>query len=297
MSFLTRLCLLKSRSAHDRAMKRPGSVRAASVVLVAGFAMGVAAAARAAPPQMIVYRAGERVPESELIDLGPPEGLGGEVLEGDPRISARIDYAAGDLLAGVFQATRGKVLIHFPFTEHATILKGEVTLTDEWGNRAHLGAGDSYFITQGSIILWEVRGDRVQKTFFNRTTEDDDPAPMVVYKARAELPQSDLTDLGPPEGLGGTVVSGDPKISARFDYIDETVAAGVFQATRGDVQIHFPFTEHATVIAGAVTLTDETGQTVRLGPGDSYLILQDSSLFWHVAPSFVQKSFFNVVEE
>ena len=219
------------------------------------------------------------------------------MLEGDPKISARIDYAEGNLLAGVFQATRGTVLIHFPFTEHATILNGEVELTDEWGNRARLGAGDSYFITQGSIILWEVRGARVQKTFFNRTTEDDAPAPMVIYKRHDEVAQSELTDLGPPEGLGGTVVSGDPKISARIDYGDGTATAGVFQATRGDVQIHFPFTEHATVIEGAVTLTDETGQTARLRPGDSYLIKQDSSIFWHVARSFVQKSFFNVVEE
>jgi uncharacterized cupin superfamily protein len=246
---------------------------------------------------MIVYKAGEKVPESQLFDLGPPEGLGGLVLEGDPKISARIDFAHGGLVGGVFQATGGTVLIHFPFTEHATILDGEVALTDEWGNGAHLGAGDSYFITQGSVILWEVRGERVQKTFFNRTTEVDEPAPMVVYKARAEVPQSELMDLGPPEGLGGTVVSGDPKIAARIDYGDGPATAGVFQATRGDVQIHFPFIEHATVIAGAVTLTDKTGQTVRLGPGDSYLILQDSSIFWHVAQGFVQKSFFNVIED
>lgn len=274
-------------------------IKVASIVIAAGFAIAVAGsgAATAAPPQMIVYKAGERVPESELFDLGPPEGLGGEVLEGDPKISARIDYATGDLLAGVFQATRGKVLIHFPFSEHATILNGEVKLTDEWGNSVHLGAGDSYFITQGSVILWEVRGDRVQKTFFNRTTEDDEPSPMVVYKARDAVAQSELTDLGPPEGLGGTVIAGNPKISARVDYGNGPATAGVFQATRGDVLIHFPFTEHATVIEGAVTLTDETGQTVRLGPGDSYLIQQDSSIFWHVAQSFVQKSFFNVVEK
>ena len=73
--------------------------------------------------------------------------------------------------------------------------------------------------------------------------------------------------------------------------------AGVFQATRGDVLIDFPFTEHATVFKGEVTLTDATGQTVRLLPGDSYLIKQDSLIFWQVARNFVQKSFFNVVEE
>src|SRR5439155_5376250 len=211
-------------------MHRLSGIKLATVVIVAGcaIAVGGSGAARAAPAQMIVYRAGEKVPESELFDLGPPEGLGGEVLEGDPKISARINYAEGDLLAGVFQATRGKVLIHFPFSEHATILNGEVKLTDEWGNSANLGAGDSYFITQGSVILWEVRGDRVQKTFFNRTTEDDAPAPMVIYKVRDAVAQSELTDLGPPEGLGGTVVSGDPKISARIDYHDGPATAGVF---------------------------------------------------------------------
>jgi uncharacterized cupin superfamily protein len=120
---------------------------------------------------------------------------------------------------------------------------------------------------------------------------------MVIYKKRDAVAQSELTDLGPPEDLGGTVVSGDPKISARIDYGDGIATAGVFQATRGDVLIDFPFTEHATVIDGAVTLTDETGQTATLGPGDSYLIKQDSLILWHVARRFVQKSFFSVVEE
>ncbi len=245
---------------------------------------------------MIVYRAGEKVPDSELVDLGVPENLGGTVLEGDPTISARIDYAQGPLLAGVFQATRGKVRIGFPFTEHATILNGEVELTDQWGNYARLEAGDSYFITQGSIILWEVRGHSVQKTFFNRRQETGSPAPMAVYKARHEVPDTELTDLGSPESLGGTVLSGDPKLSGRIDYGDGAATAGVFQATRGDAQIRFPFTEHATIIEGAVTLTDPTGETHRLDPGDTYLIKQNSSILWQVAKSRVQKSFFNIVE-
>lgn len=276
-------------------------IKVASVVIAVGCAIAVAGsgAAQAQPLEkgrMIVYPAGEKVPESELMDLGPPAGLGGTVLEGDPKISARIDYAAGNLLAGVFQATTGTVLIHFPFTEHATILSGEVQLTDASGNSAHLGEGDSYFITQGSVILWEVSGAFVQKTFFNRTTPDNPPALMVIYKNRDPVAQSELVDLGPPGNLGGTVLEGDPKISARIDYGDGIATAGVFQATRGDVLIDFPFTEHATVIDGAVTLIDETGQTATLGPGDSYLIKQYSLIFWHVAESFVQKSFFNVVE-
>lgn len=245
---------------------------------------------------MIVYRPGAKVPESQLVDLGAPADLGGTVLNGDPRISARVDYAGAGVLAGVFQATRGKVRIHFPFTEHATILDGEVELTDQWDNNAVLGPGDSYFISQGSVILWDVRAQAVQKTFFNRTVADDSPAPMTVYRAGEGILQTDMVDLGPPEALGGTVLSGDPAISARVDHQSGPATAGVFQATRGDVQVAFPFTEHATVTEGSVTLTDETGATERLDPGDTYLIKQGSSIRWEVAKRRVQKSFLNLVE-
>lgn len=245
---------------------------------------------------MVVYRAGEKVPESELVDLGPPRNLGGTVLEGDPRILARTDYDDGELRAGVFQATPGKASIEFPFSEYAVILEGEVELTDQWGNHHRLDVGDAYFITQGSVILWEVRHKAVQKTFFNQTGETATPAPMVVYKAGNVVPPSQLSDLGPPESLGGTVLSGDPKLSARVDYRDGAGTAGVFQATRGDAQIRFPFTEHATLIDGALTVADESGRRHHLEPGDSYLISQDSCVFWQVSGSRVQKSFFNVVK-
>jgi uncharacterized cupin superfamily protein len=44
------------------------------------------------------------------------------------------------------------------------------------------------------------------------------------------------------------------------------MTADVFQATRGDVQVHFAFTEHATETEGSVTLTDSTGRTERRDP-------------------------------
>lgn len=119
--------------------------------------------------QMIVYEPRMRIADTELIDLGDPAGLGGRVLEGSPRISARIDYQANGMMAGIFEATRGKVEIHFPFTEHATIIEGEVILTDETGQTRTLRPGDSYFIQQGQVIIWEVKGARVRKSFFNLT--------------------------------------------------------------------------------------------------------------------------------
>lgn len=106
---------------------------------------------------------------SQAIDLGPPEGLGGKVLEGTPRISARVDYQADGMMAGIFESTTGKVEVTFPFTEHATILEGEVKITDSSGAAHTHAPGDSYLIRQGDVVLWEVRGPRVRKSFFNIT--------------------------------------------------------------------------------------------------------------------------------
>jgi len=117
---------------------------------------------------MIVYEPKNHdIPDSDFIDLGNPADLGGRVIEGAPRISARIDFRQGNLTAGVFQATTGVEEINFPFTEHATIIEGEVTLTDQAGLRHVYKKGDSYFIRQGEVILWDVKGDRVRKSFFN----------------------------------------------------------------------------------------------------------------------------------
>ncbi|WP_375768975.1 cupin domain-containing protein [Archangium gephyra] len=121
-----------------------------------------------AAASMVVYSPrGKPVSEAGFVALGAPEGLGGRVLEGNPQIFARIDYAKGPVAAGLFKATTGKIRIVFPFTEHATILEGEVTLTDEAGNTHSYKAGDSYFIRQGQVIVWEVKGKQVIKSFFN----------------------------------------------------------------------------------------------------------------------------------
>ena len=123
---------------------------------------------KASATPMIVYSPrGQPVSESGFIALGAPEALGGRVLEGNPEIFARIDFSRNGTTAGLFKATTGKIEIYFPFTEHATILEGEVTLTDETGQSHSYKAGDSYFIRQGQTILWEVKGKQVIKSFFN----------------------------------------------------------------------------------------------------------------------------------
>jgi uncharacterized cupin superfamily protein len=116
---------------------------------------------------MLIYQPEQAIDDSSLVDLGAPSDLGGRVLEGDPKISARIDYQANGMTAGIFEATTGKVEINFPFTEHATIVEGEVIITDEDGKTHTYKPGDTYFIKQGQVVIWDVRGPRVRKSFFN----------------------------------------------------------------------------------------------------------------------------------
>jgi uncharacterized protein len=116
---------------------------------------------------MRVYPLSGAIADNDMADLGDPKGLGGRVLSGNPRISARVDFQDGPMTAGIFEATTGTVEIHFPFTEHATILEGQVTITDASGNSHTYGPGDSYLIQQGQVVRWEVAGPRVRKSFFN----------------------------------------------------------------------------------------------------------------------------------
>ncbi|WP_395812082.1 cupin domain-containing protein [Archangium minus] len=119
------------------------------------------------PKKMIVYSTREKVDDSKFVWLGPPEAMGGQVLEGNPRLYGRIDYNNGGVTAGIFKATKGKIRVTFPFSEHATILEGKVTITDESGQSHTFKEGDSYFIRQGQVVIWEVKGKEVIKSFYN----------------------------------------------------------------------------------------------------------------------------------
>lgn len=125
----------------------------------------------AAPEEMKVYSPKAPVDMSTLVSLGAPDALGGQVLSGKPEIFGRVDFHQGKLMGGLFMATTGLVRVTFPFTEHATILEGEVTLTDATGKTQTLRPGDSYIIRQGQVILWDVKGKHVIKSFFNYTEQ------------------------------------------------------------------------------------------------------------------------------
>ena len=125
----------------------------------------------AAPEELKVYAPKAAVDVSTLASLGSPDALGGQVLSGQPELFGRVDFHQGNLMGGVFMATTGLIRVTFPFTEHATILEGEVTLTDATGKTQTLRPGDSYIIRQGQVILWDVKGKHVIKSFFNYTEQ------------------------------------------------------------------------------------------------------------------------------
>ncbi|MFY8095330.1 MAG: cupin domain-containing protein [Niveispirillum sp.] len=100
---------------------------------------------------------------------GTVADLGSEILDGDVKAFGRIVYGApdGPVSCGWFSCTQGRFRMVYPFTEHATVIEGEVTLTDEkTGISHHYGVGDSWFIEKGTPILWHVQSPVFTKNYF-----------------------------------------------------------------------------------------------------------------------------------
>ena len=130
--------------------------------------------AESSPTGVVIYKPGAPIDDSDFFDatsLIP--ALGGTVLEGDPIIKIRFDSPPtpdGQTAHGVFeQLNPAKIRIVFPFDEHIQVLHGVLRITDSAGSVHHLSPGDSYFIAQGTVILWEVLTPVFQKSFYNFT--------------------------------------------------------------------------------------------------------------------------------
>ena len=87
------------------------------------------------------------------------------------RIFIRLDYVNDNISGGIFESTKGKARVVFPFTEYATFLRGRVRITDvATCTEQLLKPGDSYIIEQGTIVIWETITPNAQKSFLNITT-------------------------------------------------------------------------------------------------------------------------------
>lgn len=105
---------------------------------------------------------------SDLEAWGSVADLGSTILEGEVKAFGRLTHGApaDAVSSGYFGATRGKFRMTYPFDEQATVVTGEVQLTDEsTGLATRYKAGDSWFVTKGTPVLWEVVSESFVKHY------------------------------------------------------------------------------------------------------------------------------------
>ncbi|WP_414479413.1 cupin domain-containing protein [Pseudomonas aeruginosa] len=92
----------------------------------------------------------------ELDAWGSVADLGSEILEGEVKAFGKMTAGAptDPVSAAYFGTTAGKFRMTYPFSEQATVVSGEVRLTDESTGQSTLyKAGDSWFVSQGTPVL------------------------------------------------------------------------------------------------------------------------------------------------
>ncbi|OAJ57123.1 hypothetical protein A6V36_32340 [Paraburkholderia ginsengiterrae] len=108
---------------------------------------------------------------SELDAWGSLTGLGGEILDGsDVQAFGKFTHGAPTdaISAGYFGTSKGKFRLVYPFSEQATLLAGEIRITDEsTGETRHFRPGDTWFVTKGTPTVWEVIGDEFTKHYLS----------------------------------------------------------------------------------------------------------------------------------
>jgi len=104
-----------------------------------------------------------------LDSWGSVTNLGSEILEGDVQAMGHMVHGAptDPVSCAYFGVTRGKFRMTYPFDEHAVVVEGTVTLTDEaTGIATSYGIGDAWFVRKGTPVLWDVTSDRFVKNYF-----------------------------------------------------------------------------------------------------------------------------------
>jgi uncharacterized protein len=106
---------------------------------------------------------------AQLDAWGKFSDLGAQILEGgEVAAFGKMTFGAptDPVSAGYFGTTRGKYRLVYPFSEQATVVTGELRITDEsTGETRTFKAGDSWFVTKGTSTLWEVISDGFVKHY------------------------------------------------------------------------------------------------------------------------------------
>lgn len=99
---------------------------------------------------------------------GSPEDIGCETVEGSVELAGSFDIGGPEaqVFGGRFSASKGKYRVTYAFHEHATVLSGEVALTDEDAGVTQVyGPGDAWTIKKGTRVLWDIRSGKVVKSY------------------------------------------------------------------------------------------------------------------------------------
>ena len=103
-----------------------------------------------------------------LDEWGTPEDIGAHTVDGAPRVSGKILFGtlSSTVSGGLYAATHGRYRVTYPFDEHATLLDGQLALTDEGtGQTVIYGPGDSWIIATGTTVIWDIRSDKIRKSY------------------------------------------------------------------------------------------------------------------------------------
>lgn len=109
-----------------------------------------------------------------LDDWGTPEDIGATTVEGTVAVSGKILFGSleGAVSGGLYAASHGKYRVTYPFHEHATLLDGQLALTDETnGTTTIYGPGDSWIIAKGTTVLWDIRSGHIRKSYLAVVTD------------------------------------------------------------------------------------------------------------------------------
>lgn len=109
------------------------------------------------------------VRQQDMHHIGSVSLLGSTVESGDVQAYALGTFGgpADPVSAGYFGATKGVFRMTYPFNEQAVVVQGVVKLTDvAAGTSVTYRTGDSWFVTQGTEVLWEVESEFFVKHYF-----------------------------------------------------------------------------------------------------------------------------------
>lgn len=109
-----------------------------------------------------------------LDSWGTPEDIGAETLKGPIAVAGKIVFGSLEALVsgGFYAASKGRYRVVYPFHEHATLIEGELAITDEEsGETIIYGPGDSWIIAKGKAVVWDIRSESIRKSYLATTAD------------------------------------------------------------------------------------------------------------------------------